>query len=247
MIVDARSICLRHHRAQEDTLKNLDLIVRPGELVGLVGINGSGKSTLLTVLAGLLPTTGGALSVLGFSLPKERAKLTGQVALVPQNPDVYILGALVGEDLLLGVSSKDVATKARAMDVATDMGLADLLDKPVQHLSYGQKRKLCLASTLALEPKLLLLDEPMAGLDFPASIAVRDILARNKANGLTQIVVSHDLDLTADLTDTFVLLVGGAIEAKGEANEVFPYLSKAGVRPPCWWYTGGGPVWLSER
>ncbi|MDR1658168.1 MAG: energy-coupling factor ABC transporter ATP-binding protein [Deltaproteobacteria bacterium] len=244
MIIKARSLCFSYNRSEKEILRNLDFNIRAGELVAVVGVNGSGKSTLLTVLAGLLPPTSGELSVLGGELPQERSKLDGLVGLVPQNPDVFILGAVVQEDLLLGVDPADEEARERTLTMARELGLADLLDNPIQTLSFGQKRKLCLASTLASNPKLILLDEPMAGLDFPASLSVRHILSKNKKSGLTQIVASHDLDLTADLTDSYIILQDGQIIVQGGAEEVFPRLIKAGVRPPCWWYTGDGPAWL---
>ena len=245
MIIEAASLSFRHAGADKDTLRDLDFAVGEGELLCLLGVNGSGKSTLLALLAGLFPPDSGSLSVAGFVLPREGFKLRGAVALVPQDPDVYILGSLVEEDLLLGLDRDDGAGKERALAFARLFGLGDSLAQPVHTLSYGQKRKLCLASALAAAPAILLLDEPFAGLDLPAATAMRETLIRNKAAKLTQLVVGHDLDLMADIADSFMLLQDGRILAKGGRDEVFPRLLDAGVRPPCWWHTGGeGPAWL---
>lgn len=244
-IIDASHVSFRHPGAEHDTLKDLTFSIREGELVSLLGVNGSGKSTLLTLLAGLFPQASGELTVSGCVLPREAFKLRGVIALVPQDPDVYILGSLVEEDLLLALDRDDERGKERAFGFARLFGLGELLDKPVHTLSYGQKRKLCLASALASRPKLLLLDEPFAGLDHPAALAMREALVRNKAAGLTQVVVGHDLDLMADVADRFLLLRDGESIAFGESETVFPELLKAGVRPPCWWFTGGGPAWLA--
>ncbi|MDL2210635.1 energy-coupling factor ABC transporter ATP-binding protein [Desulfovibrio sp. OttesenSCG-928-O18] len=246
MIAEARSLFFRHPGADRDTLKNLDFTIREGELVCLLGVNGSGKSTLLALLAGLFPQASGSLSVAGYELPRESFKLRGTVALVPQDPDVYILGSLVEEDLLLGLERDDEKSRERALGFARLFGLGDALAQPVHTLSYGQKRKLCLASALAARPKIMLLDEPFAGLDHPAAMAMREALARNKAAKLTQVVVGHDLDLMADIADAFLLLKDGEIIARGDARSVFPRLLESGVRPPCWWYSGGGPAWLGK-
>ncbi len=244
MIVEASGLFFRHPGAARDTLKNLSFAIGQGELLCLLGVNGSGKSTLLALLAGLFPQAAGEFTVADCVLPREGFKLRGLVALVPQDPDVYILGSLVEEDLLLGLDAKDTAGRERALGFARLFGLEKLLDQPVHALSYGQKRKLCLASALASRPQLLLLDEPFAGLDHPSALAMREALVRNKAAGLTQVVVGHDLDLMADLADSFMLLRDGEIVARGGSGAVFPRLAENGVRPPCWWFTGGGPAWL---
>lgn len=247
MIISAASIFFRHPGAERDTLKNCTFSIGKGELVCLLGVNGSGKSTMLALLAGLFAQREGELTVAGHVLPREGFKLRGKVALVPQDPDVYILGSLVEEDLLLALDPEDEESKERALGFARVFGLEHALDQPVQILSHGQKRKLCLASALAAKPEILLLDEPFAGLDHPASMAMREALARNKAAQLTQIVVGHDLDLMADLADSFMLLQDGEILATGTGDDVFPRLLDAGVRPPCSWFTGGGPAWLGGR
>lgn len=244
MIATASSLFFRHPGAEEDTLKNLTFSIRHGELLCLLGVNGSGKSTLLALLAGLFAQHSGDLTVAGNVLPRESFKLRGKVALVPQDPDVYILGSLVEEDLFLALEKDDEKGKERALGFARVFGLEHALNQPVHTLSHGQKRKLCLASALAARPTLLLLDEPFAGLDHPSSMAMREALARNKAAGLTQVVVGHDLDLMADLADSFMLLQDGRIVIAGNGETVFPHLLKAGVRPPCSWFTGGGPAWL---
>lgn len=247
MIISAASIFFRHPGAETDTLKNCTFSIGRGKLVCLLGVNGSGKSTMLALLAGLFAQREGELTVAGHVLPRESFRLRGKVALVPQDPDVYILGSLVEEDLLLALDPEDEEGKARALGFARVFGLEHALAQPVQTLSHGQKRKLCLASALAARPEILLLDEPFAGLDHPASMAMREALARNKAANLTQVVVGHDLDLMADLADSFILLQDGDILASGTGNDVFPRLLEAGVRPPCAWFTGGGPAWLGSR
>jgi biotin transport system ATP-binding protein len=247
MIASCANLTFRYEQAASDAIRGLSLTIGEGELIILAGVNGSGKSTLLALLAGILGPSSGDLTVLGCQMPKERRKIRGQVALVPQNPDVYILGSLVEEDLLLGLPEGDENAKARSLRLLAELGLGDLRDRPVQTLSFGERRKLCLASALAGEPKLALLDEPMAGLDFPGAKLVREVLIGNKAQGVAQVVATHELDLVADLADKFALMIDGRISVQGRADDVFPHLAAAGVRPPCWWFTGGGPAWLGPK
>ncbi|MDR1578323.1 MAG: energy-coupling factor ABC transporter ATP-binding protein [Deltaproteobacteria bacterium] len=232
MIAHGFNVCYRHPGNDQDTLKNLRFTFKKGEIIGLVGVNGSGKSTFLSLLAGLFQPTSGDLVVLEQDLAKNGAKFKGKVALVPQNPDIYILGSNVEEDLLLGVDPKDREKQERALALADSFGLTDLLKRPIHALSHGQKRKLTLASTLATQPSLLLLDEPFAGLDYPAILAIRTILENNKKAGITQVVVGHDLEMFVDLADSFALLNDGRIVAIGDAAEVFPHLLVNGARPP---------------
>ncbi len=245
-LIEASSLIFRHEGAERDTLRDLSFSIERGSLYGLLGVNGSGKSTLLAVLAGLFPITSGKAHVAGCELPRESFRLRGKVALVPQSPDSYILGSLAREDLLLGIAPGDEEAKRRALNYARDFELEDLLDNPVHTLSYGQRRKLCLASALAAQPELLLLDEPFAGLDYPAALSMRGILRKNRASGLTQVVVGHDLDLMADITDSFILMREGRIIQSGRPVDVFPHLLAAGVRPPCAWMHGKdcAPEWL---
>ena len=246
MIIQAANVFFRHPGADKNTLQGITFSMPQGELLGLLGVNGSGKSTLLALLAGLFPQDSGDLTVAGHILPRESQKLRSMVALVPQDPDVYILGSLVEEDLLLGLDPGDDDAKQRALGLAREFGLGEALSRPVHTLSYGEKRKLCLASALASRPRVLLLDEPFAGLDHPGAMTMREILARNKADGLTQIVAGHDLDLMADMADAFLLLQDGTMIASGASGEIFPGLLAAGVRPPCWWLTGVRPAWLGR-
>ncbi len=252
LIVEASALSFRHEGANHDVLKNVDLSLPRGSLTCLVGVNGSGKSTLLTLLAGIFAPTGGLLTISGFALPKDAKSFRGHAALVPQDPDLFILGSLVEEDLLLSIPPHDEEARNKALELAREFGLSDRLQEPVHILSYGQKRKLCLASALAgtseRQLELLLLDEPFAGLDHPAALAMRSLLNKNKNDGLSQIVVTHDLDLIADLADQFIVLQDGHLVANGIAETVFPQLLPLGVRPPSWWLAGeSAPSWLKQE
>jgi biotin transport system ATP-binding protein len=242
-MIEASALYCRHPGAETDALEDLSFAVPAGSLHCLLGVNGSGKSTLLALLAGLLAPRSGTLRVCGRDLPAQSAALRGEVAYVPQDPDTYILGSLVEEDLLLGLET-DTAGRANALAHARALGLEPLLTRPAHTLSHGQKRSLCLASALAKRPKLLLLDEPFAALDHPSSLGIREALMRNKKDGITQLVAGHDLDLMADPADGFILLAEGKLVCSGDAGSVFPALLASGIRPPCWWPSGTAPAWL---
>lgn len=238
-MIAAQGLAFSHRGAENEALHDLSFMVNRGSLVCLAGENGSGKSTLLGLLAGVYEPGAGRLEIRAAAGRKAR------VGLVPQDPELYILGSLVEEDLLLGLNPKDPSARERALRLAARFGLEAQLGQSVHTLSYGQKKKLSLASALAAEPDLLLLDEPFAGLDYPSALAMREALEKNKQLGLTQIVCEHNLDLVADLSDAFLLLNEGRLAACGPGSEVFPLMPDNGVRPPCWWFSGAaGPLWL---
>lgn len=211
----------------------------PGTLCGVVGANGSGKSTLLALLAGLFTPTAGTLSVGGDASPGAEDAIRRRVALVLQDPDQQIIGGTVEEDLLLGLPHADAAGREAARRLAARLGLTELA-LPVQALSLGARRKLCIATALRDSPEVLLLDEPFAGLDYPAIREVRAILSANRAAGVTQLVAAHDLEALADLADRWLVLDGGRLVAEGAAEAVFPLLRGHGVRPPGAWLSARG-------
>jgi biotin transport system ATP-binding protein len=220
-------------------LDRVTFSVEPGTLCGVVGANGSGKSTLLALAAGLFTPTAGTLSVRGDVAPGAEAAIRRRVSLVLQDPDQQIIGATVEEDLLLGVPRGDEDRRAAARRLAARFGLVDG-DAMVHALSLGSRRKLCIVTALRDAPEVLLLDEPFAGLDYPAVREMRSLLAENRAAGVTQLVAAHDLEAFADLADRWVVLDAGRLAAAGTADQVFGELTRHGVRPPGGWLTARG-------
>ena len=212
----------------------------PGKLVVLAGANGSGKSTLLAILAGLFAPGAGTVRVAGHSAPGRERAIRGAARLVLQDADLQMLGGTVAEDLFLGLAPDDAASRDTAMALARRFALDHCLDRPVHTLSHGQKRKLCLATALTAKPCVLLLDEPLSGLDFPAMREMRDILAQGRSQGLTQIVSAHDLEPLADLADRLAVLDKGRLVLFGPPTDVLDAARAHGVRPPCSWRHGRG-------
>jgi biotin transport system ATP-binding protein len=219
-------------------LEGVSLHLPAGALMVLAGVNGSGKSTLLSLLAGIFTPTAGRLAIGPCTSPKDCHRFRELVSLVVQDSDLQIVGATVSEDLCLGLPPADAAGLARARGMAERFGLAPLWEAPVQTLSGGQKRRLCLAAALRDRPQVLVLDEPFANLDYPGVAMMREIIADNKGRGLTQIIAAHDVEPLADLADSWAVLAAGRLALTGTADEVFPRLRDHGVRPPCAWLLG---------
>ncbi|EGB14133.1 ABC transporter related protein [Pseudodesulfovibrio mercurii] len=220
--------------AGDEVLSGVSLKVEKGGLLGLAGANGSGKSTLLALMAGLYAPTGGSLEVAGRVSPGHEGDIRLVCRLVMQDADLQILGATVEEDLLLG-RGRDEAVTAEARTMAERLNLLKYWDRPVQTLSWGTKRKLCLAAALLDRPRVLLLDEPFSGLDYPGVREMRALIRANREAGLTQVVSSHDLEPYIDLVDALAVLDNGELVLNGPAETVLDRVAEHAVRAPGSW------------
>jgi biotin transport system ATP-binding protein len=218
-------------------LEAVSFEVAAGGLCGVVGANGCGKSTLLALVAGLFEPTAGTLTVRGEPSRERGGGVREGVALVLQDPEQQIIGATVEEDLLLGLPPRDARRAGEARALAARLGLSDLA-APVQTLSLGQRRKLCIATALRDGPEVLVLDEPFAGLDYPSALEMRALLAANRQAGRTQVIASHDVEPFADLADAWLVLERGRLALSGPTEAVFSELRRHGVRPPSAWRPG---------
>lgn len=216
-------------------LQEVTFSLKPGEMLGLVGANGSGKSTLLALVSGILTPDRGTIIVQEMHSPGEEKEIRGKVRLVMQDSDLHIIGSTVQEDLLLGRDNTDISTVKHARNTAARFGLEHQWDRPVHTLSWGQKRKLCLAAAMLDRPKALLLDEPFSGLDYPGIREMRSILRRNRETGLTQMVAAHDLEPMIDLVHSLAVLFDGRLVRIGPPEEVLEGIRRYHVRPPCSW------------
>ncbi len=225
----------------DSALSGITLSISRGALIGLVGANGSGKSTFMALVAGLYTPSGGTLSVDDHVSPGEEKMIRSVCRLVMQDADLQILGATVEEDILLGRRRTDESTRqGRAM--AERLNILEYWDRPVQSLSWGMKRKLCLAAALLDDPGVLLLDEPFSGLDYSGKREMRRLIRETKRAGITQIISSHDLECLVDMVDELVVLDAGRLVLHGSPADVLEHIIAHGVRPPCSWTGGQGIV-----
>jgi len=245
--VDARGWGWRHAGRLRPAVSGLDLVVEPGERVLLLGASGAGKSTLLAGLAGVLGgdeegDATGELLVDGRPPTEQR----GRVGLVLQDPDSQVVLARVGDDVAFGCENVGVPRDEtwRRVDEALDaVGLDLPRSWPTAQLSGGQKQRLALAGALAMQPGLVLLDEPTANLDPEGVVEVRDAVARVvEATGATLVVVEHRVSVWLPVVDRVVVLAaGGGVLADGRPDDVLGHervrLTEAGV-----WVPGAAPA-----
>jgi cobalt/nickel transport system ATP-binding protein len=196
-------------------VQGVDLTIEAGERVALLGANGSGKSTLLKVLDGLLFPQQGTVHAFGEALTERQlseeranARFRRQVGLVFQNADVQLFSSSVWEEIAfgplhMGLDPKEVLE--RVADMLALFALEEVRDRPPFRLSGGEKRKVALASVLASNPGVLLLDEPTAGLDPRSRRWLIDSLVRLGRAGKTLVTATHDLEIVGEIADRVVV------------------------------------------
>ena len=200
---------------------SVDLLVRPGEALAVLGSNGSGKTTLARGVLGLAPVLDGEVEVLGA--PVGRLRERGRVGYVPQRHTVS--GAVpatvrevvgVGRLARLGLFRRlSAADRAAVADAVAAVGLADRMEDPVASLSGGQQRRVLVARALAAEPELLIMDEPTAGVDVASQEALAAVLAGVSAAGTTLLVVTHEAGPLAGVLQRAVVVDHGRIRYDG--------------------------------
>ncbi|MHA1548348.1 MAG: energy-coupling factor ABC transporter ATP-binding protein [Alphaproteobacteria bacterium] len=189
--------------------------------IGLVGRNGSGKSSLARLLVGLDAPTSGSVRIFGGDVFSDRDFALQQVGIIFQNPDQQIIFPTVGEEVHFGLESLGVTGEAgqqRMRGILARFGVEDWEEMPVRLLSHGQKHLVCLMSVLAMEPQLIVFDEPYTSLDIPTAARMRQILY-----GLQQhlVLISHNL-ADFDEFDEMIWLDDGRLEVHGDRDDVLP-------------------------
>ncbi len=217
-------------------LKGVDFTIHHGEAVGMVGANGAGKSTILLHLAGVLLPTQGTVRVGDHPVTRDTlVEVRRHVGLVFQDPDDQLFMPTVGEDVAFGPLNQHLPLEDvdRRVGAALErVGIPHLRNRPPHRLSGGERRSAALATVLALQPDILLLDEPSASLD-PASR--RRLIGYLKSFEHTRIVASHDLDLVLDVCERTLVLGVGRVVADGPTDKLLAdreLLEGAGLELP---------------
>ncbi len=229
--------------ARSWTLGPVRLDVRAGERVAILGANGAGKTTLLRAAMGLSRVRDGEVRIAGARVhPPEEAVRAG-AGLVLQNPEDQLLGTTVLDDVMIGPLHAGLdapAARERALGAIAAAGLAGQEQRPVDELSFGEKRRAGLAGVLAMEPSVFLLDEPTSGLDPLGEQEIAALLLRvARDRGATLLIATHSVDLVPALADRAVVLGEGRILADGPVSPLFadaPLLARARLRAP--WVAG---------
>lgn len=221
-------------------LSNCSLSLKRGKRTVVLGANGAGKTTMFLHLNGILRPSAGKVyweeTPLDYSRGGMR-KLRSRVGLVFQNPDSQLFSASVREDVSFGpmnLGLEEKIVRERVADALQAVKMTECADKPVHNLSYGQKKRVCIAGVLAMQPDLVVLDEPMAGLDAAMQRELVLVLDHLHSTGITVVIATHDLDFAYGWADEAIVLQKGQLLAHGNAAEVLQQpevLTELGVSP----------------
>jgi len=223
-------------------LDGVDLIVEEGESVGVVGPNGAGKSTLLLHLNGILGGRG-EVRICGLPVIKENLKeIRRRVGLVFQDPDDQLFSPTVFDDVAFGPLNMGLSREEAAREVRRALamvGLKGLERRPAHHLSYGQQKRVAIATVLSMRPDILALDEPSSNLDPRARRELAELLQGLR---VTKVVVTHDLPFVFEICERVVILDEGRVAADGGAFDILSdeeLLSRHGLELPYGFYPRG--------
>ncbi len=218
--------CLKHKYPDrtEVSICGLDFIAKKGEKIALIGGNGSGKTTFLMHIIGLLKASEGDVRVLGIDPAKDYKKIRKHVGVVVQNVEDQMIGPTVSDDIAFslinyGFSLEEIEKRVR--EVMVDLGIDGLKDKLIHYLSGGEKKKVALAGAAVLKPKILILDEALAGVD-PAGIdLILNFLDRlNRESETLIIMVANDMDVVRKFSQKVYLLHKGEIIFGGPCEKL---------------------------
>jgi cobalt/nickel transport system ATP-binding protein len=205
-------------------LFGVNLTINEGERVALLGPNGAGKSTLVMHMNGIHPTAHGSIYVAGQLVDAKNKQalkdIRAKVGIVFQDPDDQLFMPTVGEDVAFGPYNMGVHGEELEKVVSESLskvGMLEYKDRPPHHLSFGQRRRVAVATVLAMNPEILVLDEPSSNLD-PASR--RELAEILKSLNITLIMVTHDLPYAAELCERSVILSGGIIVADDKTPNI---------------------------
>lgn len=207
-------------------LADIRLDVRKGEFTGILGSNGSGKTTLLKIMDGLIKDYDGQVLLDGEDVRRIHPRdIYRKVGLVFQNPDDQLFAQNVFEDVAFGprnMGFEEAEVKRRVEEALAGVEMAELAGKNIHALSYGQKKRICIAGLLAMGHEILLLDEPTAGLDPMGEYLMMELLTRlNRENGVTVVMATHSVDLVPVFLHRLHILSKGRVVRGGAPEEVF--------------------------
>ena len=237
IIVDVAGAAYSYGTGQAG-IEGIDLTVRAGEILAVVGQNGAGKTTFTKLLNGLIKPSAGVVRIAGLDTRTTPVSvLASHAATLFQNPDRQLCRNTVVEEISFGLELQGApadAARERARHVAATFGLPE--NASPFNLSRGQRQMVALASVVALEPELIILDEPTSGLDYRECMTVMETVRQRALDGAAVVMVCHDMEVVSDFADTLAVMTEGRLIEVGPSREVFAndaLLAHARIAAPC--------------
>lgn len=226
-IIETRNLCYSYEGG-DLALDNVSIEIERGKTTAVLGGNGAGKSTLFLNLNGVLRPQSGEIYVAGKKLEYSRKsilEMRRRVGIVFQDPDHQLFSADVYKDISFGAVNLGLdedEVRRRVDDAMEKTGVSHLAKRPTHALSYGQKKRVAIAGVLVMEPELIILDEPTAGLDPQGVSEIMKLLDEIKARtGISVVIATHDIDMVPLYSDRVYIMNGGKVVAGGTSKEIF--------------------------
>ena len=223
-MIEFKDVTFTYDKDLENAIEDLNFSISKGEFVAIIGNNGAGKTTLVKHINGLLKPTAGNVVINGEDIKKTPlSKMATIVGLAFQNPIHQLFAETVKKELELGPKNLGIAEEERAEiseKIAKQLHIEHLLERSPLELSGGEQRLTSIASVLTMNQQILVLDEPSYGQDYNQKKRLGGFLKEISDNGITVVIVSHDLDFVLDYVDRVIVLVKGKIIADGKKSEV---------------------------
>lgn len=223
-LLELEDIHFRYFKETPYILSNINFFIRKGEMVGLLGNNGAGKSTLLKVVSGIVKHQKGNIYYNGENINnwtvRKRAEKIGYVM---QNPNHMIIKEMIYDEVAFGLRNHKIeehVIKEKVYDTLKICGLYAYRKWPVSALSFGQKKRLTIASILAMDPEIIILDEPTAGQDYRNYQEFMSFLKKIKQKGISIILITHDMYLALEYADRSIVLSDGEVIAENSTNRI---------------------------
>jgi cobalt/nickel transport system ATP-binding protein len=219
-VLDVRGLAYAYPDGHQ-ALYGVDLVLEAGERVAMLGPNGAGKTTLVLHLNGILTAGAGSVRISGLPVGgRDLKEVRRRVGIVFQDPDDQLFMPTVRDDVAFG--PRNLGLRGAALDAAVagaleKVGMAAYADRPPHHLSFGQRRRVAVATVLAMEPELLVLDEPSSNLDPASRRELADIV---RSLDVTVLMVTHDLPYALELCPRSVILSAGVVVADGSTGSL---------------------------
>ena len=206
----------------EPAVRSLSLSVQAGRLFAFLGPNGAGKTTTIKLICGLLRPDSGSVRVCGLDIRTHPREARTQLAYVPDMPFVYekLTGRELCEFIARVYRMNEAAARNRMLDLATRFGMLDRLDNLTESYSHGMKQKIALIAALLHEPRVLVVDEPMVGLDPASTRKVKDFFVELTRAGVTVFMSTHTLELAESIADQVGIIHRGQLVAMGSVDEI---------------------------
>ena len=223
-VLEAQNLCFSYEQGKP-IVKDISFSIKQGEMLSIVGTNGAGKSTLASLICGFIKPDSGKILLEGKDIAPLSIKQRGEkIGFVMQNQNQMISKSIIFDEVALGLEARKVPSdeiKQKVCDTLKICGMYPYRNWPVSAISFGQKKRITIASILVMDPKIIILDEPTAGQDYAHYTEIMDFLKKlNEELGITIIMITHDMHLMLEYTDRAIVISDGRILADDKSSRI---------------------------